>query len=506
MWTHAKKKIGNIFTDVTKETNVQFQHKETYFNDFAFQRLLPQKFSQLGPCMSVGDVNGDSLEDFFIGGAYNQSGKLFIQNRNQQFEQRDLVTTKKYEEDMGNCFFDADGDGDLDLMIASGSTEFEEGSPYYEPRLYVNDGHGNFSLDKKAISSSVNTSAFCIAPCDYDGDGDIDVFIGGRVSLQFPFIPKSYLLQNNNGVFTDVSSSSGVDLSKLGMVTSAVWTDFDNDHLVDLVIAGEWMPVRFFKNEKGKFREVTSTTGLVNNDGMWRSLQAIDIDKDGDIDLIAGNLGMNNKYKVDSTHPPKLVSKDIDANGSQDPVLFYYLPDKNGQRKLFPDISLGQFVQQVPSIKKRFYYNKDYAQSSLLEVIKNDQPNDVIELTSSELRSCWFENKGNGKFEKHVLAVQAQFAPINAIACDDFNNDGIIDLLVAGNEYQTEPMTGMYDASYGLLLIGQSNKTFKVVNPTESAFCVKGDVKDLKIIGNGTNNKLILVGINNQAMHVFKTE
>ncbi len=182
------------------------------------------------------------------------------------------------------------------------------------------------------------------------------------------------------------------------------------------------------------------------------------------------------------------------------------MPDKSGKRKLFPDISLNQFGQQVPSIKKRFYYNKDFAQASLMEIIKGEQTKDILELTSYELRSCWFENKGKGKFEKHVLPVQAQFAPINSIACNDFNKDGIIDLLVAGNEYQTEPMTGMYAASYGFLLTGQPNKTFKVVNPAESGFCVKGDVKDLKIIGGGTNNKLIIVGVNNRAMHVFKNQ
>jgi hypothetical protein len=210
---------------------------------------------------------------------------------------------------------------------------------------------------------------------------------------------------------------------------------------------------------------------------------------------------------VDTTHPLKLVSKDIDGNGSQDPILFYYLLDKEGQRKLFPDISLSQFIQQVPSIKKQFYYNKDYAQASLLQMIKSDESNNVIELTSSELRSCWFENKGNGKFEKHILPAEAQFAPMNAIVCDDFNHDGVMDLLVAGNEYQTEPMTGMYDASYGLLLLGQKDKTFKGVNPGESGFWVKGDVKELKIINRkSSRDKLILVGINNQAMRVYKNK
>ena len=408
---------------------------------------------------------------------------------------------------MGSALFDADGDKDLDLLIAGGSTEFDAGSPYYVPHLYLNDGGGNFSLDKKAISSSVNTSASCVAHCDYDNDGDMDVFIGGRISLQFPERPRSYLLQNNKGIFSDVTpSSTGVDLGSLGMVTAAVWTDFDNDHQVDLIVAGEWMPIRFFKNNKGAFSEVTASTGLKNNEGLWRSLQAVDIDKDADMDLIAGNLGLNNKYKVDSAHPVKLISNDIDKNGSQDAVLFYYLPTKNGERKLYPGVSLGQFAQQVPSIKKEFFYNKAYANADVSEIFKRDAPENVTELTCFEMRSCWFENSGNGRFIKHVLPTEAQFAPINAIACSDFNNDGMIDLLVAGNEYQTEPMTGKYDASYGLLLVGQAGKTFRVINPVESGFCVKGDVKDLKIINKGNGNKLILVATNNQPMSIYKVQ
>jgi len=505
-WKPAKSESNYLFSDVTQKSNVEFLHKETYFNDYAFQRLLPQKYSQLGPGISVGDVNGDGLDDFFIGGAYNQSGKIFIQNSDHRFAGKDLVVTKKYEEDIGSALFDADGDGDLDLLIASGSTEFDEGSPYYKPRLYLNDGRGSFSLDKKAIRDSVNTSASCVVPCDFDNDGDIDVFIGGRVSLQFPQSPRSYLLQNNKGVFSDVTASSGVDLRRIGMVTAVVWTDFDNDGQVDLVVAGEWMPLRFFKNDKGKFTEVTSSTGLENNEGMWRGLQAVDIDHDGDVDLVAGNFGLNNKYKVDSTHPLKLISTDIDNNGSQDPIMFYYLPDKNGERKLYPAISLAQFSQQVPSIKKQFFYNKEYANADLSEVFSNESSNDVIDLTCFETRSCWFENKHNGRFIKHVLPAEAQLAPIKAIACSDFDNDGSIDLLVAGNEYETEPMTGMYDASYGWLLLGQRDKTFKVVSPGESGFCIRGDVNDLKIIDSKDTIKLILVGINNQAMRVYKTK
>jgi enediyne biosynthesis protein E4 len=331
-----------------------------------------------------------------------------------------LVTGKKDEEDMGSALFDADGDKDLDLLVAGGSTEFDKGSPLYTPRLYLNDGKGNFTLSKNAISPTINTSASCVVPFDYDNDGDMDVFIGGRVSLEYPMPPRSYLLQNNNGVFTDVTNSVSEKLEFPGMVTSAVWIDFNNDKQMDLVISGEWMPIRFFKNEKGKFTEVTNSIGLINNEGMWRILVAADIDNDGDVDLIAGNFGSNNKYAVDSLHPMKLFSVDIDNNGSIDPVICYYILTKNGQRKLLPGISLSQLAEQVPSIKKKFLYNADYSKAEISGIIDNVKSEKNLELNCFELRSCWFENIGNGKFKKHVLPLEAQFAPVNAIVAGKF--------------------------------------------------------------------------------------
>jgi enediyne biosynthesis protein E4 len=489
-----------LFTDITKSAGLGFKHYEPFFNDFSFQRLLPQKYSQLGPYISVADVNGDGLQDFFIGGAFNQSGKICLQKANGQFEEKDLVTGKKYEEDMGSAFFDADGDKDVDLLVAGGSTEVDTGSPFYKPRLYLNDGKGNFAININAIPAAVNTSASCVSPCDYDNDGDVDVFIGGRVSLDYPEIPNSYLLQNNNGVFTDVTTSVKESLSKAGMITAAVWTDFNNDKQTDLVLAGEWMPLRFYKNEKGKFTEVTDNTGLNNNNGMWRSLIAADIDNDGDEDLIAGNTGVNNNYKTDATHPIKLFVKDIDANGSVDPLLCYYLPTKSKERKLLPAYSLLQIAEQVPSIKKKFLLNEDYSKAGLSQII--DEASSVS-FICDEMNSCWFENTGKGKFVKHMLPIEAQFAPINAIICNDFNNDGIKDLLIAGNEYQADVMTGRYDASYGLLLAGNKNKNFIVVPPLQSGFTVKGDVKDLKWILNKNNEGKILVGINNEKMKIF---
>lgn len=506
-YSDAGKAINNLaqsspflFTDITNISGLGFKHYEPFFNDYSFQRLLPQKYSQLGPYISVADVNGDGLEDFFIGGAFNQSGKICMQKANGQFAEQDLVTGKKYDEDMGSAFLDADGDRDLDLLVTGGSIEVDKGSPYYKPRLYLNDGKGNFAININAIPIVVNTSASCVSPCDYDNDGDMDVFIGGRVSLDYPEIPNSYLLQNNNGVFADVTSSINENLSKAGMITAAVWTDFDNDKQTDLVLAGEWMPLRFYKNEKGKLTEVTENCGLSGNNGMWRSLIAADADNDGDEDLIAGNTGVNNKYGVDALHPVKLFAKDIDANGSIDPILCYYFKTKNKQRELLPAYSLLQIAEQVPSIKKQFLLNGDYSKASLAQIIDETSS---VNFTCTEMNTCWFENTGNGKFVKHILPVQAQFAPVNAIICHDFNSDGIKDVLLAGNEYQADVMTGRYDASYGLLLIGRKDRTFAAATPLQSGFVVKGDIKDLKLIAGKNKSIKILAGRNNEKMKLF---
>ena len=264
---------STLFELVAEEKGILYKHKETYFSDFDFQRLLPQKYSQLGPFIAEGDINGDGLTDIFVGGAYDQSGQFFIQGKNGAFVSKDLVKGEKNEEDLGCLLFDADGDNDLDLFVNSGGYEYDAGSAYYKPRLYINNGKGEFSIRKNAFPNTINTSAQCVAGADYDGDGDVDLFIGGRVSPNnFPVAPNSYILQNNGGTFTDVTKSVNPSLQQIGMVTAAVWTDLDNDNKPDLVITGEWMAVRFFKNDGKKLTEVTANTGLVNMRGQWRSL------------------------------------------------------------------------------------------------------------------------------------------------------------------------------------------------------------------------------------------
>ena len=493
-----------LFSDITSFAGISYRHHDNPFNDYTIQRLLPQKYSQLGPFITTGDINNDGAIDFFIGGGFNFSGKIFTQRPGQAFSSRNLADSIKFEEDMDCVLFDADKDGDPDLLVTCGDMQYEENSMYYKPRLYINDGKDNFSLQANAIPDSVKTIAGCVSAGDYDGDGDSDLFIGGRVSKKYPVTPSSFLLQNNNGIFTDVTAKICPALQKVGMVTSAVWADFDNDKQTDLIIAGEWMPVQFFKNNHGNLVEATSSTGLTQVNGMWRSLIATDMDNDGDIDLVAGNLGLNCEYQVSRSEPMHLYATDLDGNGSIDPVFFYYIKGLDGRKHSFPAISRNRFSDQVPAIKKKILRYKDYSHATYNEIFKGKSKENILQLHCDETRTCYFENTGNGKFIKHPLPVEAQFAPVNAIICDDIDNDGFKDLLLAGNEYQAEVITGRYDASYGCFLRGSSNKKFTSVSPMQSGFIVKGDVKDMALIRLANNEKIVLAAVNNDTLRVFK--
>jgi hypothetical protein len=492
-----------LFSDITATSGIAYRHHDNNFNDFAIQRLLPQKYSQLGPFITTGDINGDGTDDFFVGGGFNFSGKIFTQKNGVSFLSKDLVDSIKMEEDMDCILFDADNDGDEDLLVTSGDILYEEGSAYYKPRLYTNDGKGNFSLQTNAIPVAVTTIAGCVSAGDYDGDGDLDLFIGGRVSKRYPLPAASFILQNDKGVFTDVTAKVCPALQKAGMVTSAVWTDIDNDKQPDLVIAGEWMPVRFFKNNRGKLGEITGSTGLAQMNGMWRSLVATDMDNDGDQDLVAGNLGLNCQYRANGTEPMQLFATDLDGNGTVDPVFFYYIKDKDGKKKSFPGISRSQLSDQVPAVKKQFLRYKDYSQATFADIIKGKAKENMLELFCNETASCWLENLGNGKFSKHLLPAEAQFSPVNAIICDDLDNDGVKDLLLAGNEYQAEVMTGRYDASYGCFLKGNKQKIFVSLSPVQTGFVIKGDVKDMSLMKLPGGEKVILVAVNNDSLRVF---
>ena len=495
-----------LFEEVTGLTGLDFIHHESAVNDYVSQRLLPQKFSQLGPFIDTSDVNGDGLSDFFIGGAFNYHGSVFTAGKSGQFLSAPLGQGGKYEEDQDNVFFDADGDGDRDLLVTGGGMQYADSSAWYHPRLYLNDGKGKFQPDFTAIPASVRVMAGCVTAGDYDGDGDDDLFIGGRVSSSYPSSPPSFLLRNDKGRFTDVTAKACPALQRAGMLTAALFTDFNQDGNMDLVTAGEWMPVRFFAGKAGTLTEVTSSTGLQDMNGMWRSLVAADVDNDGDPDLVAGNLGLNCEYQASPAMPMELFATDLDGNGSIDPFFFYYIRDNSGVKKSYPAAGRGRLAEQVPVIKKKFLLNKDYAKADYEKIFAGKPDEAISKFSCDETRTCFLENLGNGKFVKHVLPLEVQYSPVNAILCDDFDGDGLKDLLLAGNEYQAEVMTGLYDASYGSFLKGTPGKErFIPVPPRQSGFFLKGDVKDLAMIRLATGKRLIIAAVNNDTMRVFRS-
>lgn len=492
-----------VFSDVTNATHMAYRHVESNYNDFAVQRLLPQKFSQLGPYITTADINSDGLTDLFVGGAFNFSGRFFMQQQNGQFTSSALTNSIKMEEDQDCTFFDANGDGAPDLLVTGGNIQFEDTSAYNTPRLYINDGKGHFRLQPNAIPANIRLIAGCVQAGDYDGDGRPDLFIGNRVTRQYPLPGRSYILHNDKGVFTDVTATVCKELVHPGMVTSAVWTDLDNDHQPDLVIAGEWMPVRFFKNDHGRLHEVSQAAGIADMTGMWRSLAAADIDHDGDMDFVAGNLGSNCDYQASDSTPMELYAADLDGNGSIDPIPFYYIKDQAGVKRLYPGINRRQFADQVPAIKKQFLHHTDYAKATCDDIFKGRPKDSLTRFTCTETRSCWLENVGGGQFKRHFLPQEAQFAPVNAIICDDLDGDGVTDLLLAGNEYQTDVMTGRYDASYGCFLKGIAGRNFLAIPPTRSGFIVRGDVKDMALIRTAKGQKMVIIGINNDSLKVM---
>ena len=500
-----------LFTDVTVAAGISYRHKETFFNDYSFQRLLPQKYSQLGPFISTADVNKDGLADFFIGGAFNQSGYVYTQQRDGKFVGTPLVSGKKETEDMGSYFFDINGDGFPDLLVAGGSDEFSPGSPVYQPIFYLNDGKGKFILQPDAVPVGVNTSASVVT-----GDGQQYIFIGGRVSPQYPLPPRSFLLKYDKGGISNVTKEVCPELDSPGMITAAVFTDFNGDGKPDLVITGEWMSPRFFANRGGHFINVTKETGLTGMTGQWRSLVTVDLDGDGDVDLVSGNLGLNNKYHVSQEQPLTLFAADLDNNGIIDPVPFYYIRNKEGKKELFPGIGRDQLAGQAPIVKKKFLYNASYAVARPGDLYPglgagstnagagSTNAGAAVTYTCEETRSGWFENKGGGKFVFHPLPTLAQFAPVNAIVCADLDGDGAIDLLLVGNEYQTEPMTGRYDASCGLFLKGDGKGRFTAIPPDRSGFELNGDIKDLRLIRSATGSPFLLAAVNDDYMKLFK--
>ncbi|MEL6986382.1 MAG: FG-GAP-like repeat-containing protein, partial [Bacteroidota bacterium] len=482
-----------------QQLGLSFKHKESTYDDFKTEILLPHMQSRNGPNIVKGDVNGDQLEDIYIGGAAGQSGSLFIQNANNSFSTTDQNVFARHasSEDIGGIFFDADGDKDLDLYVVSGSNEFPENDKRYKDRLYMNDGEGNFKDASNALPNIYNSGS-CVKSNDIDGDGDFDLFVGGKiVPNKYPFPANSTLLINENGKFKDATNELAKDLKELGLVSDAVFSDYDKDGDDDLMVTGEWMPITLFNNDGGKFTK-TSNASLEKTNGWWFSVTASDMDGDGDDDYIVGNLGKNNKFKASSDKPFHVFCNDFDETGNVDIVLSKEY--KNGN--LVPVRGKECSSQQMPFINQKFSTYKEFATASLDDIYGKDKLENALHYEAYGFESVYLENKGGGNFEKHKLPNQAQMGPILSTKVIDVNNDGHKDIIGAGNIFASEVETIRYDASRGFVLLGDGKGNFTA--STNSGIYNGFDAKDLEIINRGIKAPLVLISNNDAALSTFE--
>ncbi len=489
-----------FYNNVTLSTiDGDIYHKENNFKDFDVERLIPKMLSTEGPKLAVGDVNGDGLEDFFMGGALNDTAKLFIQKQDGKFQQLPQFTfvQDKDNEDIGAAFFDADNDCDLDLVVASGGNQEKQGSINLLSRLYINDGKGHYTHAEKGWPL-ISINASCVRINDFNEDGNPDIFIGGRsIPGTYGLIPSSILLQGDGrGGFINVTSAIAPVLMQLGMVTDVQWADIDGDEKKELIIVGDWLSVTILKykdKQLGKLKEIPASSGW------WNCINAIDIDGDGDIDLAAGNYGLNSKVKADEQHPAKLYVSDFDQNGQIECVLAYYKTDN----KLYPYFLRGDMVMQMPMLKKKFLRYDAYAGKTIDEVFTKDQLKQAMTLKVEQSQSCIFYNDGKGNFTMEALPLEAQLSPVFAILVQDINNDGINDIFVDGNFYGLKPEIGRLDANYGATFTGDAKHHFNYLNRTESGLSLKGEVRDIQAI-NTKKDRYIIVTRNNDALQIFK--
>jgi enediyne biosynthesis protein E4 len=482
------------------EEGVDFKHTENEFDDFAREILLPYRMSTLGPSMAVADVNGDGLEDFYIGGAALQSGALYIQNKSGKFQKSTSNPWAKdsNSEDVGALFFDADGDGDKDLYVSSGGNDFKEGSVDLQDRLYINNGKGDFT--KSSALPIMLTSSSKADAADYDGDGDLDLFVGGRqVPGKYGISANSYLLRNEKGKFKNVTAEDAPGLVEPGMVTDAIWTDFDGDKDLDLIVVGEWMPISFYRNESGKLEDITAELSMQNTNGWWNDISKADYDGDGDDDYIIGNLGLNIKYKASEDEPFKVYVKDFDNNGTHDVYLAYY--DKDGV--CYPVRGRQCSSQQLPFVKEEFPNYSTFSVATVDEVLGNRKEG-AVEKQAKIFESIYLENRGGNLFIIKNLPNRAQIAPIFGAVSYDWNGDGHLDILAAGNYYEREVETTRSDAGTGCLLLGDGKGNFKALNGAESGLDTYKDVRDVQLISTGNGSPLIVIVNNNDQLEFYK--
>lgn len=493
----AKAKIEKLLTELP---NSEFQaHQENSYTDFDYEGMIYQQLSQEGPALAIGDINGDGNQDVFIGGAKDQPGVIYLNQGNGKLKKTEQagITADSFYEDTAAAFFDADGDGDQDLMIGSGGNEIGQGENY-RPRLYLNNGKGKFSLTDKTIPA-VNQNISAIAPYDFDGDGDMDVFVASRsVAVNYGIDPQHLFLENQgNGEFTNATERIAYDLKYAGMITAAIWEDIDGNGKKDLVTVSDWGAPRVFTNSGRRLSYWKSD--LQEYEGWWNTVEAADLDNDGDMDLILGNKGENIPYKTSQENPMKMWVNDYDNNGTIEQIV---TQQKDG--KDYPLHMKKEIIAQLSFLKKGNLKAKDYAQRTIQELMPAEKIKNTIIKKSVISESVIAINEGGGKFTIKKLPGRVQFSCVCGITCTDINKDGNLDLVMGGNNFEFKPQFSRLDASYGNVLLGDGNMNFEWQDYTKSGFNVKSEIKFLKKFEDKNGKTFVIAAINNEKPRIFE--
>ena len=480
--------------------DLDFTHEENTFVDWDRERMLYHMLSTEGPALAHADVNGDGLEDVYLGGAANQAGELWLQQPNGQFQatkQEDLALDAG-SEDVAATFFDANGDGHPDLYVVSGGGEYPERHPNLQDRLYLNNGQGKLRKQEGAIPTYAESGG-CVAAADYDADGDVDLFVGVRhIPGKYGVVPGSHLLQNDGqGRFTDVGTKTAFGIENLGMVTDALWSDYDRDGDLDLLVVGEWMPLVIYKNTGENLERLNNVPGLETMKGWWNELVASDLDGDGDEDYLLGNWGLNTRYRARPEEPLTLYVKDFDDNKTLDHVFAQYHNGKPYTVALKHDLE-----GQMAFISKRFVYYRDFSDKTLHEIFTEEELSDAIRHEVHTLASIALINQGDGTFRRVVLPEAVQFAPVFSLAPLGETAEGGQAFLVGGNFGGVRPEEGGYAANHGLVLLYQPETGFRVLSPEQSGFSVEGEVRDMAVLSQA-GRSLIVVARNNDPVLTF---